>query len=154
MLEIISKSQQETIGFGKKLASLLTPGAVIAFIGDLATGKTTMIKGIAQQLGIERDVESPTYTLINEYDGNIKVYHMDCYREVHIQEWIEIGLEDYFYGDGICLIEWADRIDEILPEDVIKIRLLHDMRHGNTRKIIIESDQATEQKFSTLLDLN
>ena len=152
MVEFITKNEQETIDIGYKISSLFKAGTVVAFIGDLAAGKTTIIKGIAKGLGINRDVESPTFTLVNEYNGNMKIYHMDCYRETNILGWLEIGIEDYFYGDGVSLVEWADRIDELLPEDAIKINIEHDMKHMNHRKFSITSSEEIELKIKELLN--
>lgn len=154
MVEFITKNEQETIDIGFKISSLFKAGTVVAFIGDLAAGKTTIIKGIATGLGINRDVESPTFTLVNEYNGNLKIYHMDCYRETNIAGWLEIGIEDYFYGDGICFVEWADRIEELLPDDAIKINIRHDMKHMNHRKFSITSSKETEQNIKKILNLN
>ncbi|MBN2281239.1 MAG: tRNA (adenosine(37)-N6)-threonylcarbamoyltransferase complex ATPase subunit type 1 TsaE [Candidatus Marinimicrobia bacterium] len=153
MVNFISKSEKQTIETGLKISTLVKAGTVIAFIGDLAAGKTTIIKGIAKGLGVNRDVESPTFTLVNEYYGNLKIYHMDCYRENNIEGWLEIGIEDYFYGDGVSLVEWADRIEELLPEDVIKISIQHDMEHINYRKFSISSTPEREQNIKKLLKL-
>lgn len=154
MVAFITKNEKQTIDAGKTISKLLSPGTVVAFIGDLAAGKTTMIKGIAQGLGIQRDVESPTFTLVNEYDSAIKLYHMDCYRETNIEGWLEIGIEDYFYSDGISLVEWADRIEELLPENTIKINIQHDMKHLHHRKITIKSTDDIEAEIKKNLKLN
>ena len=152
MVEFITQNEQETINIGYKISSLFEAGTVVAFIGDLAAGKTTIIKGIAKGLGILRDVESPTYTLVNEYNGNLKIYHMDCYRETNIEGWLEIGIEDYFYGDGVALVEWADRIDELLPENSIKINIQHDMEKLDNRKFSITSTKEIEQNIRKLIN--
>ncbi len=152
MVEFITKNEQETIDIGYKISSLFEAGTVVAFIGDLATGKTTIIKGIAKGLGISRDVESPTFTLVNEYNGDLKIYHMDCYRETNVLGWLEIGIEDYFYGDGVSLVEWADRIEELLPENSIKINIQHDMEHMDNRKFTISSTKEIEQNIKKILN--
>ncbi len=142
MINFITKNEIETINIGERLASILKPGAVVAFRGDLAAGKTTMIKGISKGLGIKRDVESPTFTLVNEYNGDQTVFHMDCYRETNIEGWLEIGIDEYFYGNGISLVEWADRIEALLPDDAIQINIAHDMENMNHRKFeIISTDE-------------
>lgn len=153
MITFITKNETETITIGEQIATALTPGSVVAFIGDLAAGKTTIIKGIAKGLGIQRDVESPTFTLVNEYDGDRKVYHMDCYRETNIQGWIEIGIDEYFYSDGISLVEWADRIEELLPEDAIKIQIEHDMDQMNHRKFQFFSSPEIETQLKEKLKI-
>jgi tRNA threonylcarbamoyladenosine biosynthesis protein TsaE len=153
LVSFITKSENETINIGEKISTLLKPGSVVAFIGDLAAGKTTIIKGIAKGLGIQRDVESPTFTLVNEYDGDIRVFHMDCYRETNIQGWLEIGIDEYFYGNGISLVEWADRIEELLPDDAIKIQIEHDMEHMNHRKFQINSSDAIESQIKEKLNI-
>ncbi len=153
MLKFFTKNEIETINIGVKISTILKQGSVVAFIGDLAAGKTTMIKGISKGLGIERDVESPTFTLVNEYDGDISVFHMDCYRETNIEGWLEIGIDEYFYGDGICLVEWADRIEELLPDDAIRINIEHDMENMDHRNFKIQSSDEIELKLKQLLKI-
>ncbi len=150
MIKIVTYNEQETREFGEKLAKLLISGNVVAFVGDLATGKTTLIKGICKGLGINRDVDSPTYTLINEYSGTPAVYHMECYREHNIGGWLEIGINDYLYGDGISLVEWADQIEELLPKDTIKINLEHEMSDINCRFINISASDNFLEKVKEI----
>ncbi|MCF7886064.1 MAG: tRNA (adenosine(37)-N6)-threonylcarbamoyltransferase complex ATPase subunit type 1 TsaE [Candidatus Marinimicrobia bacterium] len=146
--QIITNSERETTKLGNKLAKLLAPGDIIAFIGDLAAGKTTLITGICEQLGVEEDVGSPTFTLINEYNGKFPVYHIDCYREHNIRGWIDIGIEEYLYSQGITLIEWAEMIEEILPPSTIKIEIKQDFKRKNWRAFTLSiPDQSNiEQK--------
>ncbi|MFH1212632.1 MAG: tRNA (adenosine(37)-N6)-threonylcarbamoyltransferase complex ATPase subunit type 1 TsaE [Candidatus Neomarinimicrobiota bacterium] len=139
-LKITSQSADETIQFGKTIAACLKPGAVVAFIGELAAGKTTMINGICQGLGVPRPAESPTFTLVNEYPGPI--YHIDCYREQRLAEWLELGINEYFYGEGITLVEWADRIRPLLPEATLFVNLQQDF--GNEYLRFIEIDGQPE----------
>ncbi len=153
MVQFITKSETETIITGQKIARIFGPGTVAGFIGDLATGKTTIIKGIAETLGISGDVESPTFTLVNEYNGRIKVYHMDCYRETNIEGWLEIGIEDYFYSNAVSLVEWADRIKELLPDNAIIIKIEHDMDHRNHRRFTIQSITEIENKIKEILKI-
>ncbi len=153
MVQFVTKSESETIQTGRKIAEVLGPGTVVGFIGDLAAGKTTIIKGIAEILGVAREVESPTFTLVNEYNGKIKVYHMDCYRETNIEGWLEIGIEDYFYSDAVSLVEWADRIKALLPENAITIKIEHDMKHMNHRRFAIESTPEIETKIKEILKI-
>ncbi|MFO7799262.1 tRNA (adenosine(37)-N6)-threonylcarbamoyltransferase complex ATPase subunit type 1 TsaE [Rhodohalobacter sp.] len=113
----ISRSEEETFRIAKEYAMQIKPGDVICLEGDLGAGKTHFTKGFVTAFGLEKDiVSSPTFALINEYQGdNIEIFHFDCYRLEEIQEALEIGAEEYFYGDGICIIEWPERIRAILP---------------------------------------
>ena len=113
----ISHSEEETFRIAKEYARQSKPEDVICLEGDLGAGKTHFTKGFVTAFGLEKDiVTSPTFALINEYQGdNIEIFHFDCYRLEEIQEALEIGAEEYFYGDGICIIEWPERIRAILP---------------------------------------
>jgi len=135
MLLIETNHPTETELLGQRLAAFLEPGMVVALSGDLAAGKTTLIKGICDGLGVSRPAESPTFTLINEYQGRMPVYHLDCYRESRIKEWLELGINEYFYGAGVTLVEWADRISSLLPEDSLRIKIQQDTWHENYRRI-------------------
>ncbi len=117
--EILSASAEHTRAIGVQLGRLLKAGDVVAFSGDLGAGKTCCIQGIARGLGIcdELTVTSPTYTLIHEYQGNVPMYHFDVYRLVNEDDLYDLGYEEYFYGTGVTLIEWADRIHSFLPEE-------------------------------------
>ena len=107
------------------------PGEVYTLIGDLGVGKTVFTKGLAAGLGIKEPVSSPTFTILQEYEeGRLPFYHFDVYRIGDVEEMDEIGYEDYFYGDGVCLIEWADLIREILPEHYKEIRIEKDLDKG------------------------
>ena len=123
----VSRSEADTRRLGRELGSLLEPGDVVALYGTLGAGKTQFVKGACEALGIDSDiVSSPTFTLVNEYAGaNSPVYHFDAYRIEQISEFYELGYESYFFGEGICLVEWPDRIESLLPVDVIRIRLTH-----------------------------
>lgn len=104
-----------------RIGSVLTRGSVLALEGGLAAGKTTFTKGIAQSLGITEPVTSPTYTIISEYNGIYPLYHIDCYRLEGEEDAIAIGMDELIYGDGICVIEWSERIHSLLPEYTIRI---------------------------------
>lgn len=134
----VSHSAEQTIDYGRKFARRLQPGDVVALQGELGAGKTTLVKGIAETLGIEqRNIHSPTFSLINIYSGRFELYHMDFYRLEHEYEAIEIGADDYFYGDGVCIIEWPKRIQSILPKQIIWITLTNkgpDIRQINITK--------------------
>ncbi len=121
---ITIKNEKETEKFGRELGAGAKAGTVIALIGDLGTGKTTLTKYIAAGLGVTEQVTSPTFTIIKEYrTGRIPLFHFDVYRIGDIDEMFEIGYEEYFFGDGVCVIEWADIIEELIPEDALTIRI-------------------------------
>ncbi len=114
---ITIKNEEETRAFGGRLAEEAKPGMVIALIGDLGTGKTTLTKSIAAALGVQGHITSPTFNIVKEYKtGRLPLYHFDVYRITDPDEMYELGYEEYFYGDGVCIIEWADLIEELLPE--------------------------------------
>lgn len=122
--EIHIDNEEALSAFGRKLAEKLKPGAVVALEGDLGTGKTTLTKAIAKGLGIEDHITSPTFTIIQEYhEGRLPLYHFDVYRLDEEEEFHELGYEEYFYGDGVCVVEWADKVREFLPADRIYISL-------------------------------
>jgi tRNA threonylcarbamoyladenosine biosynthesis protein TsaE len=123
-LVIETTSTEETRELGARLAPLLTPGDVLALVGDLGSGKTTFTQGLARALGVTSPVTSPTFVLINRYRGagGISLHHADCYRLNHARaEMLDAGLADLFSGDDIVLVEWADRLAGLLPEDAIWI---------------------------------
>jgi len=119
----VSKSPEDTLEFGIRLGKHLGPGDVVCLEGELGAGKTVLTGGIAEGLGIKTGVTSPTYTIINEYPGEIPLYHIDLYRLEDGDEFYDIGGEDLLYGQGVSVIEWASRAEGILPEDCLWIRL-------------------------------
>ncbi|MCF0144619.1 MAG: tRNA (adenosine(37)-N6)-threonylcarbamoyltransferase complex ATPase subunit type 1 TsaE [Firmicutes bacterium] len=124
-------NEQDTERFGEELGRSAEPGRVIALIGDLGTGKTTLTKSIARGLGVTDTITSPTFNIIKQYDsGRIPLYHFDVYRIADVDEMFELGYEEYFYGNGICVIEWADLIEDILPEDAMVIRISYGPNEG------------------------
>jgi len=133
-----TSSEEETIRHGTEFARQLKRGDVVALTGDLGTGKTRFIQGICKGLGVREHVASPTFTIVNEYDANdVPVYHFDFYRVNSLAEIRDIGFEEYIRGDGICLIEWAEKTKELLPEQRYDVCLsLGEDEH--TRKITIE----------------
>nr|WP_296155818.1 tRNA (adenosine(37)-N6)-threonylcarbamoyltransferase complex ATPase subunit type 1 TsaE [uncultured Blautia sp.] len=133
-------SPEETFELGKKIGSLAKPGQVYTLTGDLGTGKTVFTQGVAAGLGITEPVNSPTFTIVQVYEeGRLPFYHFDVYRIGDIEEMEEIGYDDYFFGNGICLIEWAELIEEILPEDRISITIQKNLEKGfDYRQITIE----------------
>ena len=126
-----TNSERETYELGLAMGREARPGEVYTLIGDLGVGKTVFTKGLAAGLGIQEPVSSPTFTILQEYEeGRLPFYHFDVYRIGDVEEMDEIGYEDYFYGDGVCLIEWADLIREILPEHYKEIRIEKDLGKG------------------------
>ena len=126
-----TNSEKETYKLGLAMGREARPGEVYTLIGDLGVGKTVFTKGLAAGLGIQEPVSSPTFTILQEYEeGRLPFYHFDVYRIGDVEEMDEIGYEDYFYGDGVCLIEWADLIREILPEHYKEIRVEKDLDKG------------------------
>lgn len=122
---------KQTYELGKKLAMVTNPGMVIALDGDLGVGKTVFTKGFAAGLEVKEHVNSPTFTIVQVYDsGRMPFYHFDVYRIVDVCEMDEIGYEDYFYGDGVCLIEWACQIEEIMPKDYLQVTIEKNLEKG------------------------
>lgn len=132
-------SVDDTTNLGIKLGELLNNGDIICLTGDLGTGKTHITKGIAQGLGITDNITSPTFTIVNEYDsGRLKLNHFDVYRVSDPDEIYAIGFDDYIFSDAVSIIEWANYIEEILPEDLLHISIEKDLDKGEDyRKIIL-----------------
>lgn len=133
-------SPEETLAFGEELGRNAKPGQVYTLIGDLGVGKTVLTQGIAKGLGIDEPICSPTFTIVQEYHtGRMPFYHFDVYRIGCVEEMDEIGFEDYVYGDGLTMIEWANLIEEILPEQYYQITIEKDLEKGfDYRKITVE----------------
>ena len=134
---IQTKSASETIRIGRSIGGRLLPGDVVALVGELGAGKTQFIKGLAAGAGIGNPtyISSPSFTLINEYPGKVAFYHIDLFRLGKEEEAEELGLEDYFQGEGITAIEWADKIPSLLPKELLLIRIAYTGR--NTRRLEI-----------------
>lgn len=133
-------SEQETRALGEKLGREAAAGQVYTLTGDLGVGKTVFTQGFARGLGVKEHVNSPTFTIVQEYgEGRLPFYHFDVYRIGDIEEMDEIGYEDYFYGEGVCLIEWAELIEELLPKKRTEILIEKDLEKGfDYRKITVE----------------
>ena len=133
-------SAEETFALGRQIGQQAKAGEVYTLIGDLGVGKTVLTQGVAAGLEIEEPISSPTFTIVQVYEeGRMPFYHFDVYRIGDVEEMEEIGYEDYFYGEGICLIEWANLIEEILPPSYCRITIEKDLDKGfDYRKIIIE----------------
>ncbi len=135
-----SFSAEETYALGKKLGEEAKPGAVYCLSGDLGVGKTVFTKGFAVGLGVTDTVNSPTFTIVQEYRGRLPFYHFDVYRIEEPEEMEEIGYEDYFYGDGACMIEWAELIEELIPADAVKVCISKDLQKGTDYRLITVSE--------------
>ena len=124
-IELLSSSAEATFEYGRTLGEFLQPGDVIALSGDLGAGKTCFVQGVAMGAGVQEksQVTSPTFTLIQEYQGRFPIYHFDVYRLNQAEDLYELGFEEYFYGEGITLIEWAERIPSLLPEEHLALSL-------------------------------
>jgi tRNA threonylcarbamoyladenosine biosynthesis protein TsaE len=152
--EIISNSRSETISIGKKLGAFMSGGDVLALVGELGCGKTTFTKGIAVALGAksEREINSPSFVLIKEHEFKIPLYHMDVYRIKNPIEIELIGFDEYLSNKGVLAIEWADRIEKILPESYLKIEFTHLKRNGRLLRFmpIGRHYEAIMKKFKSL----
>lgn len=126
MMEFRTASVEETTELGMKLGRILRKGDTVCLTGELGTGKTAFTSGIARSLGIGGYITSPTFTLVNEYEGKLPLYHFDVYRISGAGEMLETGYDEYVGGDGVTVIEWAERIEEILPENRIDVRIEKD----------------------------
>ncbi len=136
-MTIITKSTEETIALGEQIGSMLRKGDVIALQGTLAAGKTTITKGIALALGIDEDVTSPTFTLISEYYGTMPLYHMDVYRLDTTEDFVDLGVEEMLYGNGVCVVEWSEKVMNELPPETIIIKL--EARDDGSRLVTVDN---------------
>ncbi|MBR5218505.1 MAG: tRNA (adenosine(37)-N6)-threonylcarbamoyltransferase complex ATPase subunit type 1 TsaE [Clostridia bacterium] len=135
-MTIITTSAEQTFEAGKTLAEKLSPGDVLAFHGDLGAGKTVFVRGLAAGLGLDARVTSPTFTIVNEYEGKIPLFHFDMYRLSGSDDLFEIGWEDYLTRGGICAVEWSEITEDAFPENTININIRK--IDDNTREITID----------------
>lgn len=137
MTERILRNESDTRAFGLELAEKLQPGDVIALVGDLGTGKTALTRYIAEGLGVTETISSPTFTIVKEYSsGRIPLFHFDVYRLSDGGELLDIGADEYLNGNGACIIEWADIVADVLPDDAIVIQLLYGENEGERIAVI------------------
>ena len=123
-LQFDSRDEADTIRLGEALAAALQPGCVVALLGNLGAGKTRLVQAIATALGVDRDdVTSPTFVLIQEYDADLPIFHFDAYRLRDSDQFLELGADELMASGGICLIEWADRVEDVLPDDLLRIEI-------------------------------
>lgn len=145
-MEQITNSPQETFALGERLGQQARAGEIYCLDGDLGVGKTVFTQGFAAGLGIEEPVNSPTFTIVQQYDsGRLPLYHFDVYRIGDVSEMEEIGYEDCFYGEGVSLVEWSQLVPEILPDEVIRVRIEKDLTQGfDYRRITVEGWEERE----------
>ena len=140
-LSIITKSSEETKNLGEELSKLTKPGDLLAFYGELGAGKTCFIQGISRGLKVKDYVTSPSFTIINEYQGKIPIYHFDLFRLDNAEEILELGYKEYFYGEGLTVIEWAEKIEQLLPKEHLKIEIKFKDRYQRTISFISQGDR-------------
>jgi tRNA threonylcarbamoyladenosine biosynthesis protein TsaE len=136
-MEIHSDSPEATARVAEALARVVDPGAVIALEGDLGAGKTTFVQGFAAEMKAPEPVSSPTFVLLRVYQGRLPLYHFDAYRLDGPRELDDFGADEYFWGDGVSLVEWGERVAEALPADRIEVRIEHESASG--RRLVIEA---------------
>ena len=141
-MEFVTHSREETEALGARLADALTGGRVVAFTGDLGAGKTAFVSGMARALGVEERVTSPTFTIVNEYEGGrLPLFHFDMYRLGSADELFHIGWEDYLARGGVCAVEWSERIAGALPPETITVTVSRCPENEDWRRIIIEEGE-------------
>ena len=142
-MERYSASEQDTEALGRALVQRLQPGAVVAFTGDLGAGKTAVVRGMAQGLGISQRVTSPTFTIVNEYEGGrLPLFHFDMYRLRDADDLFDIGWEDYLSRGGVCAVEWSEQVADALPEGTVYVTLTRHPEHDGWRSITVEGGSA------------
>lgn len=148
-MKIESFSEKDTFELGRKLGEKVRPGQICTLDGDLGVGKTVFTKGLARGLGITEPVSSPTFTIVQEYEGGrLPLYHFDVYRIEDPEEMEEIGCDDYFYGNGVCLIEWAEKIRELLPDGLIRITIEKQLEKGFDYRVITLEGMEEEDEIT------
>ena len=137
-MRYVTNSEEETEALGARLAAVLTPGTVVAFTGDLGAGKTAFTRGLARGLGVTDRVTSPTFTIVNEYEGGrLPLFHFDMYRLASSEELFDIGWEDYLQRGGVCAVEWSEHVSDALEEDALSVEISRGEQDGQ-RVIVIE----------------
>ena len=160
-LKIRLKNTNETLKLGEIIGKFLNPGSIIALVGDLGAGKTELVKGIAKGLGVDEEPNSPTFVIMNRYEGRIPLYHFDLYRVSSEEELFGIGYDEFFFGEGVAAVEWADRVQDIFPEHTTKIEIkipepgsedsetIRDISIEGTSKWVLSFKNTAEQAFQT-----
>lgn len=137
-MKFIVNNADETLALGEGLGQLLQQGMVLSLDGDLGAGKTHFTKGIAAGLGIEDYITSPSFTIVNEYEGRLKLFHFDVYRIDDLGEMYEIGFDEYLYGEGVCVVEWGSMVRELLPKHTVNISIKRQDNDDFIREITVE----------------
>jgi len=137
LLSFEIENAEKMVQLGESLGRLLREGSIVCLIGELGAGKTTLARGIARGLGIKDYVTSPTFTIIKEYGGTISLYHIDVYRLEDPEEVLYLGLEEYLFGSGVAVIEWADRIQDYLPDSYLEVRVRREK--GEKRRVLVSA---------------
>ena len=150
-MKLISDSREQTLETGRIIGSVLERGDIVALIGELGSGKTCLTQGLAQGLGVAENVPvvSPTFTLINEYPGRLPLVHLDVYRLSGPRDLEDMGYEEYFYGGGVIVIEWAEKVRDVLPEKTLFVRMRY--VDENTRELILEGPEEKMKKLEERL---
>jgi tRNA threonylcarbamoyladenosine biosynthesis protein TsaE len=148
--------EEDTINVGEVIGRLLKPGDIVALKGELGAGKTVLIKGIARGLNLKEEPNSPTFVIMNAYEGEIPLYHFDLYRISREAELQGIGYEDFFYGDGVTVVEWADRVEGVFPEGTIRIDIKipekKDTNSSDMREIRVEGEEKWLSLFRNMVE--
>ena len=147
LLELLSHSPEQTQRVGRLLGSQAQPGDVFLLTGGLGVGKTCLTQGIAWGLGVNEYARSPTFVLVNEYQGRLRLYHLDLYRLDDIREILELGLEEYLFGSGVCVVEWADKAPEVFPREHLLIRI--EYLNDTERRMVF---QTQDQRYALWID--
>ncbi len=137
-MDYISRGEAETEALGCRLAAVLAPGAVVAYRGGLGMGKTAFTRGLARGLGCRSRVTSPTFTIVNEYEGTVPLFHFDMYRLEDAGDLFDIGWEDYLDRGGICAVEWSERVEEALPDDAVTVAIARHPEQEDWRVVTVE----------------
>lgn len=139
MIRFLSHNEQETEAIGEKIGAALPPGSVLAYCGDLGMGKTVFTRGLARGLGCTGRITSPTFTIVNEYEGRIPLFHFDMYRLPNSDALFDIGWEDYLARGGVCAVEWSERVTDALPEDTVRVKIDRCPDRDGWRVITVEN---------------
>lgn len=150
--ELTTNSESETKYLAKSLAPHLRPGDIISLTGDLGAGKTRFVQGLAEGLGIDEAVTSPTFVIIKEYRGRLPLYHFDVYRLAGPAELVPLGCDEYFFGVGVTVIEWGDKITELLPEDRLTVEIHRTIDSPDRRRLLITAGGPRAEKLLAELD--
>ena len=146
-MKYISNSYEDTLNIASSFAKTLSAGDVLCMYGDLGVGKTAFVQGLARGLNIDEPITSPTFTIVNEYEGTLPLYHFDVYRISDSDEMYEVGFDDYVYGEGVSVIEWCELIEDILPEKRYVIKITKDLSKGDGYREI-EIEEKDNESFS------